>query len=171
MMPISEIGKAGDFQAGHTLLEILAVFILIGIIGSLALPLLNVGEERAYVHGIGKLIQADLSSVRQEAVSEKSPIAVEFSQNGYFFNIGEIELRRTFDKYRFTWIPTPVTAEGAVESSEEETENEAGLQPLEISYNTGGVFPETLLQWETIHFRGELSLTPEGSVNWRYGTK
>jgi type II secretory pathway pseudopilin PulG len=171
--PISETGRTGHFQSGYTLLEILAVFILLGIVGLITFPLLNTGEEKAYVQSIGKLVKADLSLVREEAVCEKSSITVEFSQNGYFFSIGEIEIRRTFDKFRFTWLPLSVTPEDIGEGTEDETKDEVGSQPdpLQMKFNTDGVCRETLLQWETNHFQGELSLTQEGSVNWHYAAK
>lgn len=175
-MPISEIGKTKkSYQSGYTLLEILAVLILLGIIGLLASPLLYSGEEKAYVQSIGKLVKADLSLVREEAVCEKSPITVEFSQNGYFFSIGEIEISRVFDKFRFLWTSSSVTPQEpeAETGYETETGNEADPQPapMEIKYTTDGVSRETLLQWETTNFQGELSLNPEGSVDWRYVAK
>lgn len=178
-MPILEIGKTKAYsQSGYTLFEILAVLIMLSIIGLLVFPRFDSGEEKAYLKQIGELIQADIQTVSEEAVAEKSEIVVELFTTGYRFEIGDFEIKRVFDKFQFHWDFASADIEKkekveAVETLELSAENDADLESgnLELSFNSDGDFPETTMGWATKHFTGSLLLNSDGNVNWDYGPR
>lgn len=178
-MPISEIGKTKDCsQTGYTLIEILAVIIMLSIIGLLVFPRFDGGEEKAYLKQIGRLIQADIQSVSEEAVCEKSEIVVEFFTNSYRFDIGDIEIRRVFDKFQFHWNFSLNELEKSEEFEEMETlglsEEDVEMPEfgsLELCFTGDGVFPETVLEWMTQNYTGSMVFKSDGSMTWKYAPK
>ncbi len=172
-MPISEIGRIKPHsQPGYTLIEILAVLIILSLIGLLVFPRFDGGEEKAYLKQIGKLIQADIQTVSEEAAVEKSEIIVELFSNGYCFEIGDIEIRRVFDKYQFHW-DFPGQETEAADSLKLFTKNNESFEPsnLELSFNSDGDFPEDTVQWASQNFTGSLLFKSDGSVNWNYAPR
>ena len=78
-MPISVTGNPKPSpESGYTLIEILAVLVILSIIGLLAFPRYERGEEKAYLRQICNLVRADLRTVCEVAASEKSEILVDF---------------------------------------------------------------------------------------------
>lgn len=103
-MPISGIGKIKPrSQFGYTLFEVLAVLILIAAVGLLVFPGFQGGEEKVYLNQIAGLVQADFQMARDEAICGKTEVVVAFTENGYRFEIGEIEIQRVFDRFDFRW--------------------------------------------------------------------
>ncbi len=178
-MPILGTGKIKIYdQLGYTLIEILAVLILLCLIGLLAFPRFFGGEEKAYLNQIGKLVRVDLNTVKEEAFCGKQEIVVTFFENGYTFNIGEVEIRRVFDKFQFHWkapleaaeLTEPVESSEIIEdNNENETEPESGN--FELSFNNDSDLTETKLHWTTNHYQGNILLKADGSVSWDYEPK
>lgn len=179
MMPILGIGKTElNHELGYTLIEILAVLIILGLIGVLAFPRFFGAEEKAYLNQVGKLVRADLNTAREEAFCGQTEIAVAFFENGYFFNIGETEIRRVFDKFQFQWevsVEPGGTAESDATMTEIDglTENERELDSgiTELCFNLDRDFPETTIKWTTGHFQGNIMLKSDGSASWDYASK
>lgn len=178
-MPILGIGKIEvNSELGYTLIEILAVLIILGLIGLLAFPRFFGAEEKAYLNLVGKLVRADLNAAREEALSGQTEITVAFFENGYSFNIGETEIRRVFDKFQFQWGSLAETSE-SVESvgtmveidgvTDNEREFDSGI--TELCFNRDQDLPETTINWTSGHFQGNFVLKPDGSASWEYGSK
>lgn len=163
------------YQSGYTLIEVLAVLIILGLIGLLAFPRFNGGEEKAYLNQISKLVQADLTTAREEAVCGKSEIGVAFFENGYLFEIGEIEIRRVFDKFQFHWdIPmevTETTETTEIIESYDEVEADVESENLELRFKAESDIVETTIRWVTEHYEGNILIKPDGSVTWEYASK
>lgn len=174
-MPISETGKIKVCpQSGYTLIEMLAVLIVLSLIGLLVFPRFNRGEEKAYLKQIGNLIQTDMQTVSEEAVGERSEILVKLFKNGYRFEIGDIEIKRIYDKYQFHWnFSGEGEAYKGIEAAETfSDENDADLEgDFELSFNSNGSNTETTIQWETKHFTGSMLFKPDGSVNLNYAPR
>ncbi|NLW46390.1 MAG: prepilin-type N-terminal cleavage/methylation domain-containing protein [Firmicutes bacterium] len=179
MMPILGIGKTKvNYESGYTLIEILAVLIILGLVGILAFPRYFGTEEKTYLNQIGKLVRADLSAAREEAFCGQREIAVAFSENGYFFKIGDTEIRRIFDKFQFHW-EVSVEEDGPAESvdtmteinglSENESELDFGI--TQLCFNRDRDIPETTIKCTTGHFQGKIMLKSDGSASWDYGSK
>lgn len=181
-MPILGIGITKvKSESGYTLIEILAVLIILGLIGLLAFPRFFGGEEKAYLNLVGKLVRADLNTVREEAFSGQTEITVAFFENGYSFNIGETEIRRVFDKFQFQWgglveAGEPVDSVGLMVEINGVTDNESNERELdsgitELCFNRDKEIPETTINWTSGHFQGNFVLKPDGSASWEYGSK
>lgn len=175
-MPISVIGKTRDNQQeGYTLIEVLAVLIILAFIGLMAYPRFSGIEERTYLIQIGKLVRADLKTVKDEAFCGKTEIDVIFFENGYAFNIGEVEIRRVFEKYQFHWETTIKAIEktDTTESFETLTEDETELEPDNsgISFSSDKDLQETTINWTSSHYQGSIQLQTNGNVVWSYNAK
>ena len=114
--------ETGNKATGFTLLEIVAVITLIGLIMLLAYPSINFGVERVEIGYIGRLIKTDFNQIKDESLSDPaSEIVVTFAQDGYFFQIGEHTITRSFkDKFTFD-LPKP-KEESNVNTGAEQTE-------------------------------------------------
>lgn len=173
-MPISGIGNQKALpESGYTLFEILAVLVILSVVGLLAFPRYARGEEKAYLKQIGNLIRADLRTVSEEAVCEKSEISVVFFTNGYRFDIGDREIRRVFDKFQFRWdVPMEELGEADEEAVveplglpgvEEETVNYGSI---ELSFSSDGIYPDLIVDWSSQNYTGNLIIESDGSVDW-----
>jgi prepilin-type N-terminal cleavage/methylation domain-containing protein len=91
-------------SGGYTLIEILAVLMLIGMLMMIVYPQFTNSPERNEVIYIGKLIKADLALVKEEAFSGKEELAIEFINQGYNFQIGDARITRNFNDYQFSFI-------------------------------------------------------------------
>ncbi|MGE5605162.1 MAG: Tfp pilus assembly protein FimT/FimU [Bacteroidota bacterium] len=173
-MPISGIGNQKALpESGYTLIEILAVLVILSVIGLLAFPRYERGEEKAYLKQIGNLVRADLRTVSEEAVCEKSDILVEFFTNGYRFDIGDKEIRRVFDKFRFHWdVPVEEIEEAEGEAIVETLglpggeEEEINYGSIELSFYSDGIYPDLIVDWSSQNYTGSLIIESDGSVDW-----
>lgn len=178
-MPILGIGETKvNSEPGYTLIEILAVLIILGLIGLLAFPRLFGAEEKAYLNQIGKLVRADLNIAREEAFCGKTEIGVVFLKNGYSFKIGETEIRRVFDKFQFQWEVSVETDEPAesIETMAEidnitENEGEFDSGNVVLCFNSDSGSPGATIKWTTGHFQGNIMLKSDGSASWDYAPK
>ncbi len=189
-MPISGIGKIKPrSQFGYTLLEVLAVLILIAAVGLLVFPGFQGGEEKVYLNQIAKLVQADFQTARDEAIGGKTEIVVAFTENGYRFEIGEIEIQRLFDRFDFHWdLPadTLTSFETASDVDQygaddeygdgdapvlEAEEEDRGAAFFELVFKSDGSYPETSLTLATRNYTGKFGLKEDGSVVWNYAKK
>lgn len=173
-MPISGIGnQKASAESGYTLIEILAVLVILSVIGLLAFPRYARGEEKAYLKQIGNLIRADLRTVSEEAVCEKSEILVVFFTNGYRFDIGDREIRRVFDKFQFRWdVPVEEFEETAEEAVVEtlglsgEEEETVKYGSTELSFPSDGIYPDLIVDWSSQNYTGNLIIGSDGSIDW-----
>lgn len=175
-MPILGIGnQKASPESGYTLIEILAVLVILSVIGLLAFPRYERGEEKAYLKQIGNLIRADLRTANEEAVGEKSEILVEFFSNGYRFDIGDKEIRRVFDKFQFRWdVPAEELEEAGGEvviealglPGEEEKAEAVNYSSIALSFSSDGVYPDLIVDWSSQNYSGNLIIKSDGSVAW-----
>lgn len=176
-MPISGTGNQKILpESGYTLIEILAVLVILSIIGLLAFPRYERGEEKAYLRQIGNLVRADLRTVSEEVVCEKSEILVEFFKNGYRFDIGDTEIKRVFDKFQFSWdVPVEEFDEGEEDTvletltlpgKEEEEEEEVIYGNIELYFSSDGTYPDVIIDWSSKNFAGSLVMKSDGSIDW-----
>lgn len=173
-MPISGTGNPKPSpKSGYTLIEILAVLVILSIIGLLAFPRYERGEEKAYLRQIGNLVRADLRTVCEVAASEKSEILVDFSKNGYRFNVGDTEIKRVFDKFQFRWdVPVEEFDEGEGDTVLEtltlpgKEEEEVIYGNIELFFNSDGAYPDMIVDWSSKNFTGSLVMKSEGSIEW-----
>lgn len=182
-MPILGTGKGkADFESGYTLIEILAVLIMLSIVGLLAFPRYDRGEEKAYLKQIGNLIQADIRMVREEAVCGKTEIIMFFRNNGYSFDIGDTEIERVFDKHQFRWDFSlnelekgeefeEIDTYGFSDENSEADEENQDFGSSEWVFTSDGFYPETTLEWTSQSFIGTMACKADGSVNWEYSAK
>ncbi|NLY74818.1 MAG: hypothetical protein GX075_05905 [Firmicutes bacterium] len=137
-MPISGIGKINPrSQFGYTLFEVLAVLILIAAVGLLVFPGFQGGEEKVYLNQIAGLMQADFQMARDEAICGKTEIVAAFTENGYRFEIGEIEIQRVFDRFDFRW-DLPAEAELPDPSAPNETVSDVEQSEADDGYDNYG---------------------------------
>jgi prepilin-type N-terminal cleavage/methylation domain-containing protein len=115
------MSETGNQAKGFTLLEIVAVITLIGLIMFLAYPRINFSVERVEIGYIGRLIKTDFNQIKDESLSDPGgEMIVTFAPSGYFFQIGEHTITRSF-KYQFAFdlpksIEDPNDSAGAEKS-------------------------------------------------------
>lgn len=178
-MPTSATGMSKSaFQSGYTLIEILGVLVILSLIGLLAFPNYTRGEEKAYLKQIGKLIQADLLTVSEEAACGKSEILVEFIGNGYHFELGDREIKRSFNRYQFQWdfslneLKESAVIDGTETFDLPAQDDEApSLGRAEWCFSGDGVFPESTLEWVSQNFTGTMVLNSVGEIKWEFTAK
>jgi prepilin-type N-terminal cleavage/methylation domain-containing protein len=146
-MRISATGKAAN---GYTLLEVLAVLLLIGLISALVQPEMFLCVERNRVRLVGKLVQADLERVRAEAKSG-TEVQVTFNPAGYCFTIGNTVITRDFKPKGMQFHVA-----GAV----------TGSVTVTVCYSGAGASPATTFDWKSQHYQGTLAISPTGAVQW-----
>jgi general secretion pathway protein H len=153
-MPTSGTGNAAS---GFTLLEVLAVLVLIGLVVALVFPDFTRGAEKRRVTLIGSLLQIDVSRVREEALAQRTDATLIFGPDGYSFTIGGSELRRTFQEFR---VGLPNAAESPAQSG-----------AAAVTFNAEGrCFPQQF-HWETRYYQGVIALTGDGDVTWQCNAK
>ncbi len=106
--------------AGYTLIEILAVLMLIGLLMMIVYPQFTNSPERNEVIYIGKLIKADVTLVKEEAFSSKEELVIDFYNKGYIFQVGDSKISRNFYDYQFSF---EVSEPDELEDSDEEGED------------------------------------------------
>ena len=170
-------GKVGS-ESGYTLIEILAVLIMLSIIGLLVFPRYDRREEKAYLRQIGNLIQADIRTVREEAVCGKTDIFIYFAAGSYRFDIGDTEIERVFDKYQFQWDFSLNELEKGEEFEEmaiyspfEEGEEVPDFAGSQWCFTSDGLYPEIILEWTSRNFIGTMACKADGSFEWVYTAK
>jgi prepilin-type N-terminal cleavage/methylation domain-containing protein len=142
-MRISATGKAA---AGYTLLEVLAVLLLIGLICALARPEMFLCVERNRVRLAGKLVQTDLERVRAEAKTGNE-VKVTFNPAGYCFTVGSTVITRDFKSQGLQF-------------------QVADSANVTVRYSGAGANPATTLDWKSQHYQGTLTISPTGAVQW-----
>jgi prepilin-type N-terminal cleavage/methylation domain-containing protein len=146
-MRITGTGKA---TSGYTLLEVLAVLLLIGLISVLVQPEMFLSVERNRLRYVGKLVQADFDRVRAEAKTN-SEIKVAFNSTGYSFTIGSTVITRNFK------------LDGVQFQIHNGTD---GATAPEVCFSSNGANPATTLTWKSQHYQGTLAISETGAVQW-----
>jgi len=158
MTPIS---GTGDRDFGYTLLEVLAVILMLGVISLLTFPNFATTEEKNRLRYVGRLLGSDFETVRQEAIAAHSEISVKFSVNGYEFHLGEMEIKRDFSKYRINLE----IEKWDVGQESGQTGEESGS---DLVFTPQGFSRKIIVKWYTGHLRGVLEMNPDGGKVWRY---
>ncbi|HEX3047760.1 MAG TPA: prepilin-type N-terminal cleavage/methylation domain-containing protein, partial [Bacillota bacterium] len=133
-MPILETGSR---SGGFTLLEMLAVIVLMGMVMMIVYPRFELNEEKTEVLFIGRLVTGDVELLQGEALANREILTLHFSKDGYDFKIGESTVSRSFHRFEFKFaIPeeepkedtgseapegTPAATEGQEPTGEEPT--------------------------------------------------
>lgn len=186
-MPILETGKS---NGGFTLLEILAVIVLLGLVTMIVYPRFELNEEKTEALFIGRLITADIEMLRGEALAEREILTLHINKDGYDYKIGESTISRSFPRFEFKFaIPEEESKEDTgTEAMEEQTtkaegegpatEEPTGEEPTaeepnvpEIEFSGEGSCSNLSMPWETKHFAGTLEVTENGEVKWTYAKK
>lgn len=189
-MPRSGIGK----ESGFTLIEVLAIIILIGFMAFLIFPSFSLGQEGTEIRFIGQLITSDIKQVKEEALFGKTESTIQFANDGYSFQIGETYINRNFQKYQFAF-DMPVEEEEASEETGSENdaptdgngsptvtttpvaedfgESDSVIEESEsaVTFAEDGSVSALDLKWETTHYKGTLTVKEDGTVEWRYERK
>lgn len=162
MQPISVTGKA---QSGYTLLEVLAVLILIGFIGTLAFPAFFRSEEKLAIDKIEDIIRNDWERLQQEAMVSKMNQTVTFDGYGYSFAVGAIRIERSFQTYNFSWN---IPEKG---NRDEESGASSQVEVTDLIFYMDGRCEAGEWSWETPRFRGVMHLDTDGTMEWKYERK
>lgn len=162
----------GNKESGFTLLEVVAVLILIGFISALAVPNFFNSEEKAMVDKVGALLQNDLNQVKAEAIIGQTGTSLNFEENGYSFKIGTTQISRRLDRLKLSnlaatsVVVTEENQEVSVESNERKLNDK-----LDIYFNKEGYCAPQQIRWETVHYQGSINLKEDGTVGWVYEPK
>jgi type II secretory pathway pseudopilin PulG len=182
-----------------SLLEVLAVIVLIGFMMTLAYPNFYLGEEKSELLHIGRLIKADLEQAAEDALINHSETVVAFTPDGYHFNLGDVNVDRRFNRIKFAIAfeeeKEPGTEadqdsgtegskdteagtsgesqnlEGETSGGSQEAEGEDSLSGSEVKFSPNGDCSGLTLAWEAPHFSGSLSIDSKGTVEWNYAQK
>jgi prepilin-type N-terminal cleavage/methylation domain-containing protein len=158
----------GKKTAGFTLLETLAVIMLIGMICAVSYPNFVRSQEKVELRYVGELLQADLQQIREEAMTHRMAQKVTFRGSAYHFQIGDLEIDRQLGRYDGFSFASP--------ASSEEEQPEAGPvaekvkkepNPIELTFAADGSCDGVTLNWESKHFRGSLVVNADGTSRWR----
>lgn len=159
-------------RSGFTLLEVLAVIILIGLALSLAQPAVERSLEKTRIQAIAKLLRADVATLRETAATERSAQVVDFTAQGYAFQLGEHPIRRDFSGEQFHFV-IPAAAPEPEPSREPDSPGDGESPPEPASGSRSalqllpdGSTPGMQLAWRTRHFQGRLVIREDGEVQW-----
>ena len=156
-----------DLFRGYTLLEMLAVLILIGFLAVLVYPEFAKSLEEMEIISIGKLIRSDLATARLEAIAGRRTILVCFAENGYVISGGGLEVTRTFGARGFSFhLPAPDES-----ADENRGEDEESAVSARLAFDKTGTCLGLKLGWETANFAGRLGVTEGGEVSWEYAPR
>jgi prepilin-type N-terminal cleavage/methylation domain-containing protein len=160
--PISATGKE---TAGFTLLEILAVILLIGLICAVTYPNFVRSQEKVELRYVGELLKTDLQQVREEAMTHRTAQTVTLLGSAYHFKIGDLEIGRKLRRYNeFSFVtPTPIE-EGQSVTEKAKTEPD----PIVLIFAADGSCDAVTVNWESKHFRGSLVVNADGTSRWRF---
>jgi prepilin-type N-terminal cleavage/methylation domain-containing protein len=156
-MRISATGK-GD--SGYTLLEILAVLLLIGLLFSLAQPGIWRTGEKNRMRYVGELLQSDAQRILAEAQAGNT-VQLSFDSHGYRICLGDTVTTRD---YRAGGIAFRLESQATV------GEDRAGDGP-ELDFVPDRPGPGAAIIWESEHYRGELTLKTNEALSWGYHAK
>ena len=167
----------GD-DSGFTLLEVLAIIVLIAVVMGLTYANLIVGAEKTEVNAIGKLLAGDIRQVRNEALYNHQEIIIEFLPDGYHYPIGLTDINRQFQSYQFAFrLPvreeTPPETELSEKSpvtpeEDRKLAEKTQLKPGELKFDINGKTEGMILDWQSNHFKGDLIVNQDGTVKWHY---
>ncbi len=179
-MRILETGN----EQGFTLLEVLVIIVLLAVVFGMAYAGLTTGAEKTEVYSIGQLVAGDLQKVRDEALFNKQETIIEFLPDGYHYQIGASDINRSFKKFQFAFtIPEQIEEDKSEEDFVDEADNpgvtageeqneESGEHPGNfVIFKEDGNTEETKFDWQTSHFKGDLTINQNGTVRWRYERK
>jgi prepilin-type N-terminal cleavage/methylation domain-containing protein len=146
--------------AGFTLLEVLAVIILLGLVMTWVIPDFFQRDERIAINYIGSLLRSDLTVMIEEAGVEGIAMKMEFDDHGYCLKLPETEVVRNFKEYGFSFrIP-----------KQEESGQDAGpIKQPEITVQADGSYNSLEINWATAHFSGGFAINGD-SVETTYAT-
>jgi prepilin-type N-terminal cleavage/methylation domain-containing protein len=164
--PILAIGKA---TAGFTLLEILAVILLIGLICAVSYPNFIQSQEKVELRYVGELLRADLQQIREEAMTHRTKQKVTFKGSAYHFQIGDLEIDRQLGRYGEFSFVTPVASEDEQPGDGTSLEGEAKAEsiPIELVFAADGSCDGVTVEWKSKHFGGSLVVNADGTSRWR----
>jgi prepilin-type N-terminal cleavage/methylation domain-containing protein len=161
----------GKNTAGFTLLEILAVILLVGLICTISYPNFVRSLEKTELHFVGELLQTDLQQIREEAMAHRTEQKVTLTGSAYYFEIGGLKIERSLGKYGFTFVtPAPAATE---KTDEEVTEAEPigkktkkGVNSMELIFAADGSCEMVIVNWTSQRFRGTLVVNADGTSRW-----
>jgi hypothetical protein len=146
------------------MLETLGVIVLLGLASTLIFPQLIRREEKTQMQYIGKLLISDLQLIQETAVFERDPAGVNFTADGYQYNLGDKRFTRSFTAYGFYFqVTTPEDSEDSEES--------VLAAPDTLTFADDGSCKELTLDWESNNFYGSLQVQADGTVSWKYENK
>jgi type II secretory pathway pseudopilin PulG len=158
--PMSVIGRPAP---GFTLVEVLGIIVLLGLACTLVYPNLVDSAEKTHVQYIGKLLISDLQQAQETAVSERDSIGVVLADDGYYYNLGDREIERSFPEYDFSFKVIITTDDGETAALlDEETV---------LTFKPDGSCDEQTVNWQSKHFCGTLLVDADGTASWNYETK
>lgn len=165
------MSATGKETAGFTLLEILAVILLVGLISALSYPNFIRSQEKVELRYVGELLKADLQQVREEAMTHRTAQKFTLAGNNYHFKIGSLEIKRSLGKYGLSFV-TPVLSD---EAKPKEGTGEAEVNAkypkeeensLELIFDPDGSCDTTTVNWKSKNFRGSLVVNADGTSRW-----
>ncbi|MGI6648339.1 MAG: prepilin-type N-terminal cleavage/methylation domain-containing protein [Bacillota bacterium] len=97
--------------AGFTLVELLAVLVVLGMVSLMAWPVFNRTLANHQLRQTAEQMAWELRAQQQEAIAFGSSRQIEFSLYGNYYNVLKPELRRVYlpEKIRFHYITIPKT--------------------------------------------------------------
>jgi prepilin-type N-terminal cleavage/methylation domain-containing protein len=169
-MRISATGK-GD--SGYTLLEILAVLLLIGLLFSLAQPGIWRTGEKNRMRYVGELLQSDAQRILAEAQAGNT-VQLSFDSHGYRICLGDTVTTRDYRAggiaFRLESQATPASGLREDRENAAEPEDTTGDGP-ELDFVPDRPGPAAAIIWESEHYRGELTLKTNEALSWGYHAK
>jgi type II secretory pathway pseudopilin PulG len=160
----SGIGKC--HPAGYTLLEVLAVLILIGFTILLVVPNIFLKDEELEIRSVRNLLNTDLKQMKLEAELNRDQAKIEFNKAGYRLTLGEKQVERTFPRYQLVFA----LPEAPQDQSGQPAEQDVVKMP-EVQFLTDGSCTALAVNWQTIHYKGTLTVTSDGTMQWNYQKK
>jgi prepilin-type N-terminal cleavage/methylation domain-containing protein len=158
-MPISQTGRS---ESGYTLLEILAVIMLLGLVLAWVTPNLLDGEERTALQYIQRLLESDLRQMKEAAVRERMEIMIGFDGHGYRMQLPDTIIDRNFAHYGFSFLPPP--------PAEDDPHGEKQAFP-KLKIKPDGTCDGMTVQWNSTHYSGGLSVDANGAIHFSSGPK
>ncbi len=150
-MPMWATGK----NHGFTLLEVLAVIVLLGLVSSWVLLDLFQREERTTVNYVQRLLTSDLKLAVAEAKLQQTGLTMIFKENGYQLELPGSVVTHDFSSHGFSFvIPIQATAPAEGETS----------KTPELTIKPDGSCQSLTLHWKTAHGSGDFIISENGNI-------
>jgi prepilin-type N-terminal cleavage/methylation domain-containing protein len=146
-------------DAGFTLLEVLAVIVLLGLVMTWAVPSLLERDEPIAVNHIRALLESDLQLLKDEARSGQTERKIVFTEEGYKLQLADQEVVRDFQVYHFAFRT-------AGESTESIADGKKSFPTLVIQPD--GLCSNLAVDWETTHLSGGLDINDHRTFQWSF---